>query len=61
MIGLRSLVFPRYKISSQFDIDGSHADTAISYVVDDMGNTTREIQHGWVMADLDNAVFTDIV
>jgi hypothetical protein len=26
-----------------------------------MGNTTREIQHGWVMADLDNAVFTDIV
>ena len=43
-----------------FDSDGSHADTAVSYVTDDMGNTTRETQNGWVTANLENGTFTDI-
>ncbi len=59
-IGVRWLIFPLYKISSMFDSDGSHADTAVSYVTDDMGNTTRETQNGWVTANLDTGTFTDI-
>lgn len=59
-IGSRWLVFPLYKISSVFASDGSHADTAVSYVTDDMGNTTHETQHGDVSANVDNATFVDI-
>ena len=59
-IGNRWLVFPLYKVSNVFDSDGSHADTAVSYVTDDMGNTTRETQHGFVTANLDNGTFVDI-
>lgn len=52
-LGNRWLVFPAYTISSMFDVDLSHTDTAIGYDVDDMGNTTHETRYGWVNADLE--------
>lgn len=59
-LGARWLVYPLYQISSRFDTDGSHSDTAVSSVVDDMGNILRQTQYGWVNANLDDATFVDI-
>lgn len=57
--GNRWLVFQSYRISSYFDDQKNHKDTAIGYEVDDMGNVLKENQYGWVNADISKWIFLD--
>ncbi len=58
--GERRMVFPAYKIDSEYVTSWDHSDTAVSYEYDDIWNVLKEVHHGWVNAHIDNATFTEI-
>ncbi len=56
----RRLIVPIQKISTEFDLNGAHRDTASTYEYDTDGNLIGETQFGLVQANLSDGTFRDI-